>query len=525
MPSIIRMEEIVNPTKSLEELFENQTDLTDFAETVEQHFSEAFFEATKFQQIPVLNLQNPSGAHPPRGLVRFRGMIQDPSTSTEMYLLKLPNGKLGGWGIEHPDATTNDEIDYSNLRECNVHWAVNVPGETQWATQELDGESTSNDSKIQVSTRPHKYPEAGRDHIGVQLKLYSGSQNESLKSTDIATFVGILTSEHLSSSEAEEQHEVPTLHVLFTTKRCTEVSRPFPVSGTSYTSETVRLSLLRWLAQEALSGDLDAAEWVLLTAIARTQTRHPPIYPPSLTISHFPPPPSGSSSQPTLSLALSLVLTLAHTLPITVDYLNSRKFNPESKDEDLHSGELQLPKGTVLVVAETGLQEGKVLEKGLMNIQALQEVMSSQTLAYAFPFSRFTFPTDISCIVLCQGAKSTFFKTDIIVPLKPQSTEPSNLYKSTEEINLPPPEELAAFRDWIVGARSGKIQITEDVSKFIQQDFVNDRKEDPSVTSDDLMRRMTIAKLYALSMHQENLTADLWNKAKSLDERRRLRST
>lgn len=33
-----------------------------------------------------------------------------------------------------------------------------------------------------------------------------------------------------------------------------------------------------------------------------------------------------------------------------------------------------------------------------------------QSLAYIFPFSQFSFPTDISCIVLSEGKKSTFFK-------------------------------------------------------------------------------------------------------------------
>lgn len=50
---------------------------------------------------------------------------------------------------------------------------------------------------------------------------------------------------------------------------------------------------------------------------------------------------------------------------------------------------------------------------GLMNVHALQELMSSQTLAYKFPFSQFSFPTDNSCIILSEGRKSAFFKASI----------------------------------------------------------------------------------------------------------------
>lgn len=47
---------------------------------------------------------------------------------------------------------------------------------------------------------------------------------------------------------------------------------------------------------------------------------------------------------------------------------------------------------------------------GLTNISVMQEVISSQTLGYVFPFSQFSFPTDISCVVLSEGKKSAFFK-------------------------------------------------------------------------------------------------------------------
>lgn len=36
--------------------------------------------------------------------------------------------------------------------------------------------------------------------------------------------------------------------------------------------------------------------------------------------------------------------------------------------------------------------------------------MATQTLDYVFPFSRFSFETDINFIVLASGRKSAFFK-------------------------------------------------------------------------------------------------------------------
>lgn len=53
-----------------------------------------------------------------------------------------------------------------------------------------------------------------------------------------------------------------------------------------------------------------------------------------------------------------------HTLPLSLDLLNRDPFAPESKEEDLHAGVLQLPQGTVLLVTEGGVSEGKLVERG-----------------------------------------------------------------------------------------------------------------------------------------------------------------
>lgn len=68
-------------------------------------------------------------------------MVQDTSPSSEMYLARSPNGKCGGWGIELTEEE-NGEVDYTNLRECNVLWAVSVPAESAWCAEELDGSQT-----------------------------------------------------------------------------------------------------------------------------------------------------------------------------------------------------------------------------------------------------------------------------------------------------------------------------------------------------------------------------------------------
>ena len=119
---------------------------------------------------------------------------------------------------------------------------------------------------------------------------------------------------------------------------------------------------------------------------------------------------SSPSTLPALSHVLSLLLPLHVTLPLSLDLLNSVPFAPESVNEDLHSGYLQLAHGTTVLMTEGGIQEGKLVERGVLNVRTIQEVISTQTLAYKFPFSEFSFPTDIGFVILAEGTKSALFQ-------------------------------------------------------------------------------------------------------------------
>ena len=63
-----------------------------------------------------------------------------------------------------------------------------------------------------------------------------------------------------------------------------------------------------------------------------------------------------------------------------------------------------------MLMTEAGIQEGKLVERGVLNVRTIQQVINTQTLAYKFPFSEFSFPTDISFVVLAEGSKSALFQ-------------------------------------------------------------------------------------------------------------------
>jgi hypothetical protein len=73
-----------------------------------------------------------------------------------------------------------------------------------------------------------------------------------------------------SNLDSSEHLSVPTLHVLFAKSLSTTVlPRVFPDTSILSGVRQLRGELIHWIADEALEGDLVAAEWVLLAALSR----------------------------------------------------------------------------------------------------------------------------------------------------------------------------------------------------------------------------------------------------------------
>jgi Mini-chromosome maintenance replisome factor len=94
------------------------------------------------------------------------------------------------------------------------------------------------------------------------------------------------------------------------------------------------------------------------TLTSNRLSRSPPLLPLSLALSGF-----NLEVQPLVDVVSQLV-PLCTTLPLSLHNVNNTGFYPESKDEDLHSGWLQLPKGSLCIVSELALTEGTISERG-----------------------------------------------------------------------------------------------------------------------------------------------------------------
>lgn len=169
---------------------------------------------------------------------------------------------------------------------------------------------------------------------------------------------------------------LPVLHV-------THVRVPTPeilFEPPENTTPVVYEGLINWVSREALAGDRDAAELIILCSVARvyahlsaslldsslssSQSRNPPILPLSLQLTGFPPPKNGTST-PTICSVLSRLLPFFSFLKLSLETLNNDRFVPESNGEDLSSGYLQMPAGSVILLTEIGIEEGNINEKGV----------------------------------------------------------------------------------------------------------------------------------------------------------------
>ncbi|KAK4053744.1 hypothetical protein OIV83_001400 [Microbotryomycetes sp. JL201] len=487
---------------------------------VEAAFASLFTDAIARQQLPCLGASSTASSLPPAGtLVRFRGMVQDTSYGNELFQAVDSQGKLVMYGFESASAEPADSEDYTALRERQVFWAVTPPAETAWYKKSLQ------DSDIQVevaklklaedkrdSAFAQKYPLPEEPHFGCALKIY-GQLAESLKSTDVREFIGIM-GEDIYATGFDGQLEttvdaptVPAVHVILALPAVEQLE-----SSQEMDAASIRAELLAYLAS-GLGGDNEAAEWLLLALLTRVHTRHAtglPLGAMSLNLAL----PAGFQDA-TVEILSSIVPRLSK-MNLSIPVLNDIKTRmaPRSTDAGLDSGALQLPNGTRVIVDMRGITEGKLDDRGVRNLRHLATTMAQQKLSYEFPFSCFELETDLPFVLLSEG--KAIIPADCTVYVHPVSNDC--------QLSSPTADQLERFRAYIAGAREADLNIPEEMTEVIQADFVDRRQKSvggSGMSQEDLLFRMTVARLMASSMGSLTLTKEAWFKTADLDERRK----
>ncbi|KAK7868306.1 hypothetical protein R5R35_013891 [Gryllus longicercus] len=211
-------------------------------------------------------------------------------------------------------------------------------------------------------------------------------------------------------------------------------------------------------------------------------------------------------------------------LPLTLENLNRRRFNPKKnyETEQLSEGLLQLSPHTHLVLDETQMQPGKLEAPGVVNMTALRKLVLEQKVAYDFEYYQLDFNCDIPVLVFSEG--KSLIPCPIVIPLRPDAVCLENVPDIFQAAHNYLQPVLQRLRAYILCVQSAKCDINSEMQQIIQNDFVKLRQDSNfNASAEDLHNLIVLARLQALSVGETILTASTWEKTVNLEMQRKQR--
>ncbi|XP_068183010.1 mini-chromosome maintenance complex-binding protein isoform X2 [Antennarius striatus] len=339
--------------------------------------------------------------------------------------------------------------------------------------------------------------------------------------------------ELMETAEEQRVHSppaslVPRLHMLYA--RTLPHNNPLlpPASPeensdcSSTLSETaaVRTELLTYFTH-ILLGDALAAEYLLLHLVSDVRDVLP-LGKFSLNLSGCP---AAASYTQRLYQILQQLVPSSFYLGMSLQNMNQMRLVPK-KDyvaNRLVSGMLQLARNTSLFLDETQLEQGQLDTSGVQNVTALGNLILWQKVDYDFNYHQMEFPCNINVLVASEGR--SLLPSDCQVRLQPQVSPPHmEEYLSSIHMHPQASSQLNKFRMYLSATRRLDYTISDEMTKAVEEDFVDMRKDDPeNISAEDLHRLLVVARLLSVSQGQTSLSREGWLRAKHIDMLRRSR--
>uniref|UniRef100_A0A663EEU8 Mini-chromosome maintenance complex-binding protein n=1 Tax=Aquila chrysaetos chrysaetos TaxID=223781 RepID=A0A663EEU8_AQUCH len=345
--------------------------------------------------------------------------------------------------------------------------------------------------------------------------------------------------ECMDTAEEQRVHSppaslVPRIHVILAQKLHNTLThyclpalmkrRVKPVIVSNFMSELspVRAELLGFLTH-ALLGDSLAAEYLILHLISTVYARRDVLPLGKFTVNLSGCPRNSIFTEHIYRIIQQLV-PASYRLQMTIENMNHSRFIPH-KDyaaNRLVSGVLQLASNTSLVVDETQLEQGQLDTTGVHNVTALGNLITWQKVDYDFNYHQMEFPCNINVLITSEGR--SLLPSDCQVHLQPQIIPPNMEEYMNSLLTAVLPSVLNKFRIYLSLLRLLDYSISDEVTKAVEEDFVEMRKNDPeSITADDLHRTLLVARFLSLSAGQTTLSRERWLRAKQLEALRKAR--
>jgi len=368
------------------------------------------------------------------------------------------------------------------------------------------------------------------------VKLYDVKDGD-IKLNDLIEVFGIVSLDPTMAVTDEDHEEmsnspavpppslVPRVHVLkfhhlAHNNPMIPASPPLPTPAQGARQELVEI------LTTCLLGDKLAAEYLLLHLISKVYLRKDVLVLGKLSINLH----NMTSHEEwprRLATILSLLATNSHYLPMSRDTLDTASFIPKKDFEAnrLVSGCLQLSSSTHLWLDETVMTDGQLTAPGLKNLTALGNLITWQKLEYDFKFQAMEYDTDIPCLVMSEGR--SMLPSDLQIMIKPSQVpaRPDLISKTFGEVGaMLSAELLDRSRQYITICRMQEYNLTEDVMKAVQEDFVNMRQAQQGMTVEDFHALLVIGRLVSLSNGRNYLDPVDWEEAKKLEKERKERA-
>jgi len=363
------------------------------------------------------------------------------------------------------------------------------------------------------------------------IKLYDIAEGD-IKLNDMIEVVGIVSLDPSMASGEEEEDGfsslpslpppslVPRLHVL--THRVLPHPNPLPLEPSPDPNAT-RQELLAILT-ECLLGDKLAAEYLLAHLVSSVYLRKDVLVLGKFSLNLHNMTPHDNLPR-RLATILSLLTSASHFLPLSREHLDKASFLPKKDFEAnrLVSGMLQLAKGTHLIIDETAMTDGQLTAQGLANLTALGNVITWQRAEYDFKFQKLEYDTDVPCLVLSEGR--SMLPSDLQLMLKPDCKASVDVIteKYSGVGSYLTAALLTKLRTFLTQCRQATFNLTEDMMKAVQGDFVAMRQAAGGITVEDFHTLLVLARLVAKGHGRSSLLEEDWEKAKAMEVERRAR--
>ena len=228
-----------------------------------------------------------------------------------------------------------------------------------------------------------------------------------------------------------------------------------------------------------------------------------------------------------LELVLSSFVPRMIRLDVTLETLRSGAFHA-SKSYDtnrMHPSVLQTAPGTIFLVNEAGLQEGKLDASGVKSLEALKGVANKQRLSVHFEYFDMKVLVDTPVIVASCAASLVggggVTQIDVTSPASSHSSQAAHdqgQHSGVEELD----EDLRIqARQWWAARRYLRCDLSPEVGKHLEDAFVSLRQTDPSLGAMELQSWIRLSHLIAVSYGSPSISVDHFNRAVDMETRRR----